>query len=131
MTGKGLRLIDFLIDSVIFFILLILLVFAFKDIIAIENIKWISGVLYFLYYFLFEYFSGQTIAKMITKSKVVSSTDRYNYYFIRIFIRSLTRLIPLDIISYIFVSRGLHDWISKTSVIKVTDDLNRNIVFDI
>jgi len=131
MTGKGLRLIDFLIDSVIFFILLILLVFAFKDIIAIENIKWISGVLYFLYYFLFEYFSGQTIAKMITKSKVVSSTDRYNYYFIRIFIRSLTRLIPLDIISYIFVGRGLHDWISKTSVIKVTDDLNRNIVFDI
>jgi len=84
-----------------------------------------------LYYFLFEYFSGQTIAKMITKSKVVSSTDRYNYYFIRIFIRSLTRLIPLDIISYIFVGRGLHDWISKTSVIKVTDDLNRNIVFDI
>jgi uncharacterized RDD family membrane protein YckC len=131
MTGKGLRLIDFLIDSVIFFILLILLVFAFKDIIAIENIKWISGVLYFLYYFLFEYFSGQTIAKMITKSKVVSSTDRYNYYFIRIFIRSLTRLIPLDIISYIFVGRGLHDWISKTSVIKVTDDLNRNVVFDI
>ena len=131
MTGKGLRLIDFLIDSGIFFILLILLVFAFKDIIAIENIKWISGVLYFLYYFLFEYFSGQTIAKMITKSKVVSSTDRYNYYFIRIFIRSLTRLIPLDIISYIFVSRGLHDWISKTSVIKVTDDLNRNVVFDI
>jgi len=131
MTGKGLRLIDFLIDSGIFFILLILLVFAFKDIIAIENIKWISGVLYFLYYFLFEYFSGQTIAKMITKSKVVSSTDRYNYYFIRIFIRSLTRLIPLDIISYIFVGRGLHDWISKTSVIKVTDDLNRNIVFDI
>lgn len=131
MTGKGLRLIDFLIDSGIFFILLILLVFAFKDIIAIENIKWISGVLYFLYYFLFEYFCGQTIAKMITKSKVVSSTDRYNCYFIRIFIRSLTRLIPLDIISYIFVSRGLHDWISKTSVIKVTDDLNRNIVFDI
>lgn len=131
MTGKGLRLIDFLIDSGIFFILLILFVFAFKDIIAIENIKWISGVLYFLYYFIFEYFSGQTIAKMITKSKVVSSTDRYNYYFIRIFIRSLTRLIPLDIISYLFVSRGLHDWISKTSVIKITDDLNRNIIFDI
>lgn len=131
MTGKGLRLIDFLIDSGIFFILLILFVFAFKDIIAIENIKWISGVLYFLYYFIFEYFSGQTIAKMITKSKVVSSTDKYNYYFIRIFIRSLTRLIPLDIISYLFVSRGLHDWISKTSVIKITDDLNRNIIFDI
>jgi uncharacterized RDD family membrane protein YckC len=131
MTGKVLRLVDFLIDSSIFFILLILFVFAFKDIIAIENIKWISGVLYFLYYFLFEYFSGQTIAKMITKSKVVSSTDRYNYYFIRIFIRSLTRLIPLDVISYLFVSRGLHDWISKTSVIKVTDDLNRNIIFDI
>ncbi len=131
MTGKTLRLVDFLIDSGIFFILLILFVFAFKDIIAMENIKWISGVLYFLYYFLFEYFNGQTIAKMITKSKVVSSTDQYNYYFIRIFIRSLTRLIPLDIISYLFVSRGLHDWISKTSVIKVTDDSNRNIIFDI
>lgn len=121
MTVKTVRLVDFLLDSSIFFILLTFFVYTFKDIIALENVKWISGILYFLYYFLFEYFNGRTIAKMITKSKVVSSTGTYNYYFIRIFIRSLIRLIPIDIISYLFVNKGLHDWISMTSVTRVID----------
>ena len=91
----------------------------FKNIIDIENVKWISAVFYFLYYFIFEYFKGQTIGKMITKSKVISSTDNNEYFFLRIFIRTLTRLIPFDILSYIFTSRGLHDIFSKTEVVNL------------
>ena len=91
----------------------------FKNTIASENMKWISVVLYFLYYFLFEYFKGQTIGKMITKSKVISSNDKYKSYFSRIVIRTLMRFIPVDIISYVFTFRGLHDLISMTSVVKI------------
>jgi len=91
----------------------------FKNTIDIENVKWIAGVFYFIYYFIFEYFKGQTIGKMITKSKVISSTDNNEFFFLRIFIRTLTRFIPIDILSYIFTSRGLHDIFSKTVVVKL------------
>jgi len=119
MTGKALRFVNFLLDTSIFFILLILFMMVFKNTIASENMKWISVVLYFLYYFLFEYFKGQTIGKMITKSKVISSNDKYKSYFSRIVIRTLMRFIPVDIISYVFTFRGLHDLISMTSVVKI------------
>ena len=95
----------------------------FKNFIGIEHVKWISCIFYFLYYFLFEYFTGQTIAKMFTKSKVISLTDNNDYFFINIFIRTLTRFIPFDIFSYIFMKRGLHDIFSKTSI---TSSINSN-----
>jgi uncharacterized RDD family membrane protein YckC len=117
MTEKTLRLVNFLIDTIIYFGLLTIGIMTLKNFIAIENVKWISCIFYFLYYFLFEYFSGQTIGKMLTKSKVISSTDNNDYFFIQIFIRTLTRFIPFDILSYLFMTRGLHDMFSKTSII--------------
>lgn len=119
MTGQTLRFINFLLDTAIYFIVLTILMVTFKDIIPIENVKWISCLLYFSYYFLFEYFKGQTIGKIITKSQVISTTTNNDNYLIRIFFRTLMRLIPIDIISYIFTSRGLHDRISMTSVIRI------------
>ena len=121
MTGKTLRFVNFLLDSGIFFMLLVLFILAFRSRIASENIKWISCTLYFLYYFLFEYFNGQTIGKMITKTKVVSFSKNNNLFIIRLFIRALMRFIPIDIISYLFTYRGLHDLISMTTVIKLND----------
>jgi len=121
MTGKTLRFVNFLLDSGIFFMLLVLFILAFRSRIASENIKWISCTLYFLYYFLFEYFNGQTIGKMITKTKVVSFSKNNNLFIIRLFIRTLMRFIPIDIISYLFTYRGLHDLISMTTVIKLND----------
>ena len=125
MTGKTLRLLNFLLDTGIFFILMILFMIAFKNTIASENIKWISVVLYFFYYFLFEYFNGQTIGKMITNSKVVSTTDNYKSYFGRIVLRTLMRFIPIDIISYVFNFKGLHDLISMTTVVKIDAKANK------
>ena len=81
MTGKILRLVNFLMDTVIYFVLLIVCMQIFKNTIDIENVKWIAGVFYFIYYFIFEYFKGQTIGKMITKSKVISSTDNNEFFF--------------------------------------------------
>jgi uncharacterized RDD family membrane protein YckC len=128
MKGKALRLTNFLLDSSIFFILLILFILAFKDVLAIENIKWISIVLYFLYYLLFEYFFHQTIGKMITKSRVVSSSKDHQLSFMRLVLRTLMRFIPIDIISYLFAYRGLHDLVSSTSVIKVESGEKSNII---
>jgi len=116
MTGKTIRLTNFLLDSGIFFIFLILFMVAFKKTIGAEYMKWIAGVMYFLYYFLFEYFSGQTIAKMITKSRVVPFTINHNYFILRLLLRTLMRMIPIDILSYLFSARGLHDKISSTSL---------------
>jgi uncharacterized RDD family membrane protein YckC len=82
-------------------------------------VKWISVLVYFLYYFLFEYFTGKTLGKIMTKSKVVSSTTDNNYYLIRILVRTMMRFIPIDILSYLFTANGLHDWISKTKVVRI------------
>lgn len=122
MKGKTLRLTNFLLDSSIFFILLVIFMLLFKNVLAIENIKWISIVLYFLYYLLSEYFFHQTIGKMITKSRVVSSTKDHKLSFIHLVVRTLMRFIPIDIISYLFTFRGLHDLISSTSVVYVESE---------
>lgn len=121
MTGQTLRVVNFLLDTSIYFAVLVILILIFKDFIPLEYVKWISCILYFLYYFLFEYFKGQTIGKIITKSKVISTTMNDNNYLIRIFLRTLMRLLPIDIISYIFTSRGLHDRVSMTSVIQIKE----------
>lgn len=118
MTGTILRLLNFIIDSAIYFSILTVFIISLKNVINIENIKWISAILYFSYYFLFEFYKGKTIGKMITKTKVVHLSDKNDYHFLKIFIRTLMRLFPLDIISYLFTERGLHDRVSMTSTVK-------------
>ncbi len=114
MVGKWLRLANFLIDTIVYTIILIIGLFLFKNTIAIENVKWASFILYVLYYFLFEYFKGQTIGKMITKTEVVSFAEGHKYDAIKIAFRSVVRIIPFDVLSYLFSSRGLHDRVSMT-----------------
>jgi len=119
MIGKTLRLINFLVDTVIYFAILLIFLMVFKNIIRQDNIKWISILIYFLYYFLFEYFIGQTFGKIITGSKVISLQENKKYYFFQVFLRSLMRFIPIDVLSYLFSYRGMHDWVSKTTIIKL------------
>lgn len=119
MNRKGLRFVNFLLDTTIYFLLLIVVLIILEKDFALENIKWIACILYFLYYFLFEYFKGQTIGKMVTKSVVVSTGGNNNFYFIQLFLRTVMRFIPLDIFSYLFAGRGLHDRISRTNTIDV------------
>jgi uncharacterized RDD family membrane protein YckC len=119
MNGRKLRLTNFIIDSGIYFCLLSLSLFVIRNIVPFEYIKWLACALYFLYYFIFEYFSGQTIGKMFTNSKVISRLPNKDYYFIRIALRTLIRFIPLDIFSYVFSINGFHDKLSKTLTIKI------------
>lgn len=118
MLSKTVRLTNFVIDTIVYLVFMYFLLLLFRNIIDKENVKWISMVCYLLYYFIFEYFMGQTIGKMITRSKVVSNTGKQNNYFIRILVRTLMRFIPLDILSYLFTTNGFHDRISKTITVK-------------
>ncbi len=121
MTGKILRFVNFLLDTAFYFAFMVAFLIVFKNAIEQENIKWISILIYFLYYFLFEYLRGQTPGKMITRSKVISLKENSDYYFIRITVRTLMRFIPLDILSYLFFYRGLHDWISEMTIINYSN----------
>ncbi|AFD06814.1 RDD family protein [Solitalea canadensis] len=72
----------------------------------------------FLYFVFFEALIGQTIGKVITRTKVV---DHFNNKpsFSRVMGRTLCRLIPFDGLSFFSGGEGWHDSISKTRVIKI------------
>jgi uncharacterized RDD family membrane protein YckC len=117
MDGKTLRFINFLIDTAIYITIMISFIVIFGNMIEKKNIKWISLVSYFLYYFISEYTKGQSIGKIITHCKVISISENKRHFFIQILLRTLMRFIPLDILSYLITYRGLHDWISQTTII--------------
>lgn len=121
MTGKKLRLVNFLLDTIIYLILTLAFILLFKNSIPQEDVKWISVLAYFLYYFLFELLAGRTPAKFVTRSRVSSLAETENkfYYSLQIFGRTLMRFIPVDILSYLFSFRGLHDYISKTTITRL------------
>lgn len=118
-VGKTVRLWNFLLDTVIYFVLVLLFFMTFNSVIGKEEVKWISILIYFLYYFTFELAWGQTLAKMITRTKVVTLAENKNYFYLQIMGRTLMRFLPFDIISYLFSPKGLHDWISKTGITKI------------
>ena len=120
IAGQTRRFVNFLLDTSIYFIIILGFLLIFKDVINKEDVKWISILFYFLYYFTFEITNGQTFGKMITRTRVISLTENKNYFFIQVFGRTLMRFIPLDIFSSLFYRRGLHDWISKTAVINLS-----------
>ncbi|GGG96271.1 hypothetical protein GCM10011416_12530 [Polaribacter pacificus] len=76
-------------------------------------------LLYYLYYLIFEFAFGQTIGKMITKTKVIDAKTQEKPSLSSVLIRTLARLIPIDFLSYFISSNGIHDRLSKTAVKKI------------
>ena len=70
-----------------------------------------------LYYNVFEIFSARTLGKLITQTIVVDENgEKPNHE--TILVRSLCRLIPFEVLSFIGMpARGWHDSISKTYVV--------------
>ena len=84
-----------------------------------------------VYYNVFEIFFARTIGKFITQTIVVDENgEKPNHE--RILVRTLCRLIPFEILSFIGMpARGWHDSISKTFVVnKNLLDENEDIIFD-
>jgi len=70
-----------------------------------------------IYYVIFEYSTGRSVAKFITKTKVVNMQGEQPG-FKTIFIRTLCRFIPFEAFSFLGESKtGWHDTLSKTRVI--------------
>lgn len=112
---KGTRIanlsFDITITTIISKFLSLLLVFIHYEIVFL--------LIYFLYYFLFEYFLGQTVGKIITKTIVVDMTNSKPSFW-KILYRTLLRINPFDIYSYLYGNeQGGHDVISKTRLIQV------------
>ena len=113
---KRIRLYNFLIDSALFFVIVLIFSALFKDVVAQEHLKYIMIPLYYLYYFIMEWTTGQTVGKMITKSKVVNCDTNEKPNFSSTLIRTLCRLIPVDFFTYLFIPMGIHDRVSNTEL---------------
>ena len=111
------RLLNFLIDTTIFTIVIFCFLSIFKNIIPKENALWVSLIVYFLYYFISEYFFNDTIGKIITKTRIIS-VQGSKVLFWQIVARTFMRLIIIDLFSYLFMKKGLHDLVSKTELIE-------------
>lgn len=72
----------------------------------------------FVYFVFFEALIGQTIGKVITRTKVVDHQNKKPSVK-RIMGRTLCRLIPFDQFSFFSGGEGWHDSISNTRVIKI------------
>lgn len=133
---KWARFINHIIDEIIIYALCLAFIF-FTEIISeifslglLENIDVESSsfeymmyllfiIVMILYYSVFEFTTGRTIGKLITKTKVIDDDTNVKPTFTIALIRSLCRFIPLDSISFFFYDAGgWHDRISKTRVVK-------------
>lgn len=74
-------------------------------------------ILYFFYYFFLEALFKITIGKIITDTTVVNE-EGANASLSQILARTFSRFIPFEPLSFLFDSRGWHDSISNTYVIK-------------
>ena len=115
---RRIRFLNFIIDSLVFLVIVVSASFVFRNLVEQDDMKIYSIVFYCAYYFLFELLSGRTIGKMITGTKVVDKASKEDPSFIQILLRTLSRLIPVDYISYLFRSNGIHDYLSSTQLIK-------------
>jgi len=71
-----------------------------------------------LYYFVCEFlFKGRTIGKFITGTIVVTNEGKVPTTR-QFFIRSISRIVPFDPLSFLFNANGWHDRWAKTCVVK-------------
>jgi uncharacterized RDD family membrane protein YckC len=132
-AGRLERLINCLIDSfalVAFFFLFAGIVSIMQTIFSPSSLSvledensFLSSLLAFVsimfYYALFEYKTGQTLGKLITKTKVVTINGE-DPNLLAILIRTLCRFIPFEEISFLISNNsGWHDKLSNTKVVKI------------
>lgn len=111
-VSKGTRIINLIVDS-----LLITILFASIETFITKSIPFLPLIIVCIYYSSFEYFKGQTVGKMVTKTQVVG-IDGSKPSFLNILLRTILRFNPFDVFSYLFGNeQGTHDVLSKTKLI--------------
>lgn len=112
------RLLNFIIDSFFYLFTITAIVFFTQELIPKDNARIIFIIGYFAYFFVFELAFGKTVGKMITKTRVVSEHGKAKPTVVQILTRTLIRVIPIYFLSHLFIGKGLHDYFSKTILIK-------------
>ena len=74
---------------------------------------------YFIYNFLFEFTFKTTIGKKILALTIKDENENSFFYSIKIFLRTVSRFIPLYSSSILFNQRGLHEYFSNTKTVIV------------
>ena len=115
-TTLNTRILNLLLDSVIFILFVFLVGFSVKGFITSTYFKGSMIIFYYLYYFLFESISGKTPAKFLTKTQVIDINTGAIPGPLKILLRTLLRMIPVDIFSFWFFTTGIHDKWSNTTL---------------
>lgn len=135
LASKGKRFANFIIDYIIQIIIgagigVVIALFAeftgnytiYDLVVETENhlFDYIFGfAILFIYYISIESLTSRSIGKYITQTKVILE-DGSKPAFLDIFIRTLCRLIPFELFSFLGKDgKGWHDSISKTLVVDV------------
>lgn len=133
MASQGKRIANYILDRIFFFILIFLFSFTIGIIIGLffpqliyklqssgKIIDYIVGFfITFIYFLTFESITGRTIAKYITKTKVVDLTGK-RPTFGAILTRTFCRFIPFEAFSFLSSDNtGWHDRFSDTRVVEV------------
>ena len=123
-VGAGTRFLNFIIDLFIWSILVMIIGFIINLFVKPTDkltYKIIGYILifgtYVAYYSIMEIKFQKTVGKFLTKTKVVKMNGE-KAENIDIIARSFYRLIPFDRLSFLFVKNGIHDFLSKTNVVK-------------
>jgi hypothetical protein len=126
-VGDGTRVLHFLVDTLLFWILAVLLYKWWNFHVLYWgymhlNFGWFFFGSQFIYYFIFELLFAKTPAKWLTASKVVSSKSTKDITVKaslgQIFIRAISRLIIIDPFFIPFLGTTLHDYLSGTMVVE-------------
>jgi uncharacterized RDD family membrane protein YckC len=121
VASEGARFINFFLDGVIFRLLQFAVLWA-----LFQGNLWrgttgprivLSLLIMMIYYILFEATFGKTLAKFITRTKVVSANGA-KPTFLQIVGRTFSRLIPFEPFSFLESHPvGWHDKLSRTRVV--------------
>jgi len=128
VVGSGTRFINFLIDFIVWLVLASLMSFIIGLFVPVttENQGILTLLVYILffgsfiaYYAIMEIKFQKTPGKFVTKTKVVTMNGEKPENG-EIIARTFCRLIPFDRLSFLVVKNGIHDFLSKTKVVKDT-----------
>lgn len=122
IVGFGTRVLNFLIDTAIIFIIAYILKKVWDWYVIFYqytpyNFGEIFALVLILYYFLFELIFTRTPGKWLTGSKVKSSAGNRPAFW-QFIVRSIIRLTIIDAFFIPFLEMPLHDYLSKTRVVE-------------
>ncbi len=126
-VGDGTRVLNFLVDTLLYWILAILLYKWWNFHVLYWgymhlNFGWFFFGSLFIYYFIFESLFAKTPAKWLTGCRVVSNKstldNKIKSSVGQILVRSFARLILIDPFFIPFLGTTLHDYLSGTMVVE-------------